>query len=124
MLRPKIEFLANARPFLKAGVAQLVAQFVDDLAAVLAGVGRQHGQIPVFCSDNYIFLDLGPSPSFHLQIFAQPPPDVPDLRPLEQILFAAQSSKGLGWILALHGGLNGRIIPPQKGIGLLFYAKF
>lgn len=89
VLRPKIKFLANARPFFQAGVAQLVAQFVDNLAAVLAGVGRQHSEIPVFCSDNYIFLDRGLNLSFHLQIFAQSPPhSAPDLSALEPILLA------------------------------------
>lgn len=35
MLFPKINFLANARPFFDAGIAKLVAKFVEYLAAVL-----------------------------------------------------------------------------------------
>jgi hypothetical protein len=42
VLRPEIQFLANARPFFKAGVAKLVAQFANHLTTILAGVGREH----------------------------------------------------------------------------------
>jgi hypothetical protein len=60
MLHPEIQFLANARPFFNAGVAKLMAQFVDNLTAILAGVGRQHGGAPGICSNNYIFADFAP----------------------------------------------------------------
>jgi hypothetical protein len=60
VLHPEVQFLANARSFFDAGVAELVAQFVDDLAAVGAGCGRDHRKTPTVCSNNYIFADLRP----------------------------------------------------------------
>jgi len=60
VLHPEIQFLTNARPFFNAGVAELVTQFGDDLATMLAGVGRKHGKTPAFCSDNYILPKITP----------------------------------------------------------------
>ncbi|QQE66506.1 hypothetical protein GFS31_32040 [Leptolyngbya sp. BL0902] len=38
----------------------------------MAGAGRKHGKTPAFCSDNYIFTDVGWERWLQLQIFAKP----------------------------------------------------